>query len=191
VFGCFNAPAKLSDATLSLWARLLARLPDSRLVLKNKNLFASRVLSERVRGFFAAEGVAVDRLELRSAVEPLDRHLANYAAIDVSLDPFPFNGSTATFEALWMGVPVVTLRGRHMAGRWSASMLAAIGLEDLVAEDEDSYLAIAAGLAADRSRLQALRASLRARLQGSPLMDGRRRARQLERFYRAMWTRRA
>jgi predicted O-linked N-acetylglucosamine transferase (SPINDLY family) len=190
VFGCCNAPAKLSHETLALWARLLARLPESRLVLKSKNLFASRVLSERVRAFFAAQGIGAEQLELRAAVEPLDRHLANYADVDIALDPFPFNGSTASFEALWMGVPVVTRRGTRMAGRWTTSMLEAIDLADLVAAGEDAYVAIAAGLAADRARLQALRGSLRPRLQASPLMDGRRRARQLERLYRAMWERR-
>jgi protein O-GlcNAc transferase len=183
-FGSLNAPAKLSNRTLSLWARLLAEHPGSRLLLKSKNLFASRALRERIQ---ATLGVDPSRLDLRAEIEPLDRHLANYRDIDIALDPFPFTGSTTTFEALWMGVPVVTLRGTRMAGRWSASMLSALRLDDLIAENEEAYLEIAARLAADRARLSVLRETLRGRLQSSPLMDGTMRAKQLERVYRAMW----
>jgi protein O-GlcNAc transferase len=185
-FGSLNAPAKLSEPTLSLWARLLQRVPGSRLLLKSKNLFASRVLAQRTLGVFAAHGVDPGRIELRATVEPLDRHLANYGDIDVALDPFPFNGSTTTFEALWMGVPVVTLPGERMAGRWSASMLNAIGLDDLVAGDEARYLEIAAMLIEGPAALDRYRTTLRSRLRSSSLMDGRARARQLERVYRAL-----
>jgi predicted O-linked N-acetylglucosamine transferase (SPINDLY family) len=105
------------------------------------------------------------------------------------LDPFPFTGSTTTFEALWMGVPVVTLRGDRMAGRWSASMLRALGLEELIADTPGGYAEIAAGLAQDAGRLAGLRGSLRERVAGSALCDGRGRARQVERIYRALWRR--
>ena len=187
VFGSFNAPAKLSDPTLALWATLLRHVPGSRLVLKSKNLFASRTLAGRVAGFFAAEGIDLDRLDFRSAVEPLARHLENYRDIDVALDPFPFNGSTTTFEALWMGVPVVTLKGQRMVGRWSASMLHAIGQDGWIAPDEERYIEIAAGLGRDPAALSQLRTSLRDRLRLSSLMDGKGRARQLERAYLAFW----
>ncbi len=189
-FGSFNAPAKLSEPTLALWAWLLNRAPGSRLVLKSKNLFASRVLAERILRVFAHHGVTADRIELRAAIEPLELHLANYRDIDVALDPFPFNGSTTSFEALWMGVPVVTLLGDRMAGRWSASMLRAIGLDELIAADETRYLEIASELAQDPPRLDRLRADLRPRLKASSLMDGAARARQLERVYRALSRRR-
>ena len=185
-FGSFNAPSKLSGPTLALWARLLRRSPDARLILKSKNLFASRVLAERIHRVFAQHGVAADRIELRAAVEPLDQHLANYGGIDVALDPFPFNGSTTSFEALWMGVPVVTLAGERMAGRWSASMLRAIGLHETVAADEDRYVEIASMLVQDPTRLDRLRAELRSRLKASSLMNGVARAQQLERLYRAL-----
>lgn len=189
-FGSFNAPAKLSEPTLALWARLLGRVPGARLVLKSKNLFASRVLAERILRVFADHGVTADRIELRAAVEPLDLHLANYRDIDVALDPFPFNGSTTSFEALWMGVPVVTLAGERMAGRWSASMLRAIDLDEMIAGDEERYIAIASSLAQAPPRLDRLRADLRPRLRASSLMDGVARARQLERVYRALSRRR-
>ncbi|MSP49743.1 MAG: tetratricopeptide repeat protein [Alphaproteobacteria bacterium] len=189
-FGSLNAPAKLSTPTLNIWARLLQRVPQSRLVLKSKNLFGSNVLADRILGVFAAHGVGAERIYLRAAVEPLAPHLANYGDIDVALDPFPFNGSTTTFEALWMGVPVVTLSGERMAGRWSASMLRAIGHDDLVASDEARYLDIATRLIRDPGELDRLRSGLRPLLRSSALMDGRGRARQLERVYRALWQRR-
>jgi predicted O-linked N-acetylglucosamine transferase (SPINDLY family) len=185
-FGSLNAPAKLSDATLSLWARLMRRVPEARLLLKSKNLFASNVLSGRVFAAFAAHGVDPGRIERRATIEPIERHLANYADIDVALDPFPFNGSTTTFEALWMGVPVVTLLGERMAGRWTASMLHALGLDALIAGDRERYLQAAAALVADSATLDRHRRDLRARLKSSPLMDGRARARQLERVYRTL-----
>ena len=189
-FGSLNAPAKLTEPTLRLWAELLRRVPGSRLILKSKNLFASRVLADRVHRILAQYGAASDRIELRAAVEPLDLHLANYADIDVALDPFPFNGSTTSFEALWMGVPVVTLAGERMAGRWSTSMLRAIGLDEMVAADEARYVEIASALAQDPARLDRLRADLRPRLRASSLMDGVARARQLERVYCALSRRR-
>jgi predicted O-linked N-acetylglucosamine transferase (SPINDLY family) len=190
-FGSLNAPAKLSRPTLALWARLLRRAPGARLLLKSKNLFASPTLAGRVRAIFAEDGVDPARIELRVQVEPLDRHLANYHDIDVALDPFPFSGSTTTFEALWMGVPVVTLPGERMAGRWSASMLAAAGLDALIAADEERYVEVALATAGDTAALDRMRRELRPRLVSSPLMDGRRRARQLERVYRALVARAA
>ncbi|HEY3850376.1 MAG TPA: hypothetical protein VGL87_05370, partial [Steroidobacteraceae bacterium] len=109
--------------------------------------------------------------------------------VDVALDPFPFTGSTTTFEALWMGVPVVTLAGRAMAGRWSASILHALRLDELVAGSRDEYVRLARELATDPERLGALRAGLRARVSGSPMCNGKARARQVERIYRALWRR--
>jgi len=185
-FGSLNAPAKMSEPTLALWARLLQRVPGARLLLKSKDLFASRTLSERVLDIFVAHGIDKDRIEFRAAVETLEGHLANYADIDVALDPMPFNGSTTTFEALWMGVPVVTLPVERMAGRWTSSMLQAAGLDELVAADAGRYIDIAARLVENPSALDRYRGELRTRLKSSPLMNGRARARQLERIYDAL-----
>jgi protein O-GlcNAc transferase len=107
----------------------------------------------------------------------------------VALDPFPFTGSTTTFEALWMGVPVVTLAGEQMAGRWSASMLTALKLPELIAGSPDEYVRIAAGLVAAPEKLASLRAGLRSRVAASPLCNGKSRARQVERIYRSLWRR--
>ncbi len=188
-FGSFNNPAKQSDAVLALWARVLAAVPDSRLVLKYKNLYAAPALAERARRVVAAAGVDPARLLTPAAVQDRQHHLALYGGIDIALDPFPFCGATTSFEALWMGVPVVTLPGGNMMSRWSASLLSAIGLPDLIAGNEDGYVQIAAALAADRPRLSDLRAGLRGRVASASFLDGRLKARQFERVYRALWRR--
>ncbi|OAN54675.1 hypothetical protein A6A04_12180 [Paramagnetospirillum marisnigri] len=188
-FGSFSNPAKLSDGTLRLWAELLRRVPGSRLRLKYKNLFASPSVAERVLRVMAAAGVAAERIDLSGDDQPVLDHLGLYGEIDVALDPFPFCGSTTTFEALWMGVPVVTLPTGAMVGRWTAAMLDAVGLSHLVARSEEHYLEICIRLVADAGALADLRRGLRERVLASSLCDGRGRARQLERVYGALWRR--
>jgi predicted O-linked N-acetylglucosamine transferase (SPINDLY family) len=185
-FGSFNNPAKVSGEVLGLWGEVLNAVPGSVLRVKFKNWFANAGLRERfVRGL----GVGAERIEFVAEEEGLAGHLGGYGEIDIALDPYPFTGSTTTFEALWMGVPVVTLMGRSMAGRWSGSMLRAVKLEELIAGSPAEYVAIARRLAEDPRRLAELRAGLRGRVAASSLCDGRRRARQLDRLYRALWRR--
>ncbi|SMH45390.1 O-linked N-acetylglucosamine transferase family protein [Azospirillum agricola] len=188
-FGSFNNPAKQSDEVLALWARVLAAVPGSRLVLKYKNLYAAPALAERARRIVEAAGVDPARLLTPAAVQERQHHLALYNGVDIALDPFPFCGATTSFEALWMGVPVVTLPGGNMMSRWSASLLSAIGLPDLIAVDPDGYVRIATDLAADPARLSDLRAGLRGRMEAASFLDGRLKARQFERVYRALWRR--
>ena len=180
-FGSFNNPAKVGPEVLGLWRRVLEAVPGSRLRVRFKNWFSNAGLRDRF------SGVLGDRVEFETEESGLEGHLASYNRIDVALDPFPFTGSTTTFEALWMGVPVVTLRGEAMAGRWSASMLRSVGLRDLVAGTGEEYVGLAAALGRDGSRRAELRRTLRGRVAASPLCDGRARARQLERLYRALW----
>jgi protein O-GlcNAc transferase len=189
-FGCFNNPAKISDETLRLWAKLMARIPQARLVLKYLDSYRSDLCVTRIRAALSAGGVDSSRLwaDPAEAERPVT-HLARYSGVDIALDPFPFCGSTTTFEALVMGVPVITLPGDTMVSRWSASMLRALRLDDLVASSEEAYVAIAEALAGDPARLSDLRGTLRDRLAASSLCDGRRRARQVERLYRAVWRR--
>jgi predicted O-linked N-acetylglucosamine transferase (SPINDLY family) len=130
--------------------------------------------------------VAAERLILEGHA-PLVDLLAAYRRVDIALDPFPFGGGTTTAEALWMGVPVVTLRGDRWVGRMSAGMLATIGLGDLVAADEDSYVTTAVALADDLPRLDALHAGLRGMVEASAFCDGPGFARGLEAAYRGMW----
>jgi predicted O-linked N-acetylglucosamine transferase (SPINDLY family) len=188
-FVSFNNPAKLSDSTLALWARLLHRLPDARLVLKYKNWFTSPAVHDRVFEVMRSQGVGPERIDILGSVEDMAEHLGLYSDFDIALDPFPFNGSTTTFEALWMGVPVVTLPGETMSSRWSASILTPLGLEDMIAESPEAFLDICEGLCANPERLAELRAGLRARIASSPLCNPRLRARQMERVYRAAWRR--
>ena len=186
-FGSFNNLAKISKEVIDLWAEVLRATPGSRLILKWSSLGDESVRS-RIAAAFAAAGATPDRLELRGFSAHGDM-LAQYADIDVALDPFPFGGGLTSCEALWMGVPIVTLAGDRPAGRETAGFLALVGRDDCVAASRADYVAIAAGLAADPARLADRRRSARARMARSPLCDGAAFASALEAAYRAMWTR--
>jgi protein O-GlcNAc transferase len=166
-----NNPAKLTPDVVRLWSRVLAAVPGSRLMLKYKDWFADEMLRRRFLGLFAREGIGPERLEMRGGDLGRFDQLALLNEADVALDPFPFNGSTTSFEALWMGVPVVTLAGERFVGRVGASVLAALKLDELVATDEAGYVARAVALAEDRARLALLRRTLRPTLAASPLCD--------------------
>jgi predicted O-linked N-acetylglucosamine transferase (SPINDLY family) len=181
-FGCLNNFTKVSPVALDAWARLLAALPDSRLLLH----IHRGTQRDRVMRFFADRHVAVDRIETIDRL-PLPQYFATYHRIDIALDPFPYPGATTTCDALWMGVPVVTLAGKIPETRAGVSILSHLGLPDLVAQTPEHYVQIATDLAADRRRLAQLRSSLRDRLQSSPLMDAERFARDIEAAYRTMW----
>jgi predicted O-linked N-acetylglucosamine transferase (SPINDLY family) len=186
-FGCYNNLAKVGAGVLALWARILAALPDARLVLKTHAL-GDPDTAERYRGLAAAAGIAPQRLLLQGA-SPHRELLAAYGAIDLALDPFPYSGGLTTLESLWMGVPVVTLGGDSFAARHSLSHLTTAGWPELIAGGADDYVDIAVGLARDLPRLARLRAELRPRLAASPLCDGPRFTRHLEAAYRDMWRR--
>lgn len=186
-FGSFNNPAKVNESVVALWSRVLKAMPGSRLLLKYKNGFGVVSVKSHYLKLFESCGIPADRLMLVGADEGMVSHLSRYAEIDIALDTFPFTGSTTTFEALWMGVPVVTLLGDHMVARWSGAMLKKLKLDELIAQSEDQYVKIAQGLAQDPDRLASLRAGLRERVAKSPLCDEKGRARQIERAYRWMW----
>jgi protein O-GlcNAc transferase len=186
-FGSFNSPSKLSAVTLDAWARLLARLPEARLLLKGKP-FACAVTRASFLERLLRRGVTKERVELVAWL-PDQSHLALYNRVDIALDPFPYNGATTTCEALWMGVPVVALRGDRHVGRVGASLLTQVGLIDLVADSVEDYVEIATALAGDPARLADLRQSLRPRMAASPLRDASAFARKIEAAYRTMWQR--
>ena len=185
-FGSFNTAAKLSPATVGLWSELLRRLPKARLLLKCRAL-GDPVVAEGVRARFARHGIQPARLELLGPVADVAAHLALYRRIDVALDPLPWNGTATTCEALWMGVPVVTLAGDRPVSRIGASLLTRAGFVSLVASSPAQYLEVAATLASDRQRRAALAASVRQRLSASPLCDAPAYARGVEFAYRALW----
>ncbi|MBI3706899.1 MAG: tetratricopeptide repeat protein [Proteobacteria bacterium] len=185
-FGSFNAIAKINDRVVAVWARILHESPGSRLLLKASGLLDGST-RERVAGEFARHGIPSERLELVGWTAKPSDHLALYNRVDIALDTFPYNGTTTTCEALWMGVPVVTRTGNRHANRVGASLLARIDLADLVCDNDDSYVARSVALACDLDRLAVLRHGLRARLAASPLCDTASFARAVEDAYRGMW----
>jgi protein O-GlcNAc transferase len=185
-FGCFNAFAKINPTLTAMWADLLKGVPESRLLLKSVG--AGEVSSrQRLTGQFAEHGIPGERIEMIGRIADARQHLEFYRRVDVALDTYPYHGTTTTCEALWMGVPVVTLAGRTHVSRVGVSLLNCVGLPELVAETPREYLSIASELAANPSRLNALRGSLRNNLRSSPLMDGARFAAEVEGAYRQMW----
>ena len=187
-FGSFNNPAKLSSVTLDAWARLLLRVPDSRLLAKGK-LFGDIEGRKAFLARLTRRGVDAGRVTLSGMLPDPADHLAFYEQVDIALDPFPYNGTTTTCEAFWMGVPVVTLRGDRHAGRVGASLLTLIGMTDLIADSVDAYVDIATALAADPMRLAELRQTLRSRMAASPLCDTSAFACNIEAAYRDLWRR--
>lgn len=184
-FGSLNNLAKLNPSTLDLWAKVLAAVPGSRLLLAWQSLADHRVAG-RIREAAVAAGIPSSCLELRPGGEH-SRFLDTYGDIDIALDPAPYSGGLTTVEALWMGVPVLTLPGSRFSGRHAASHLTQVGLSDWIVSSFEGYVAHAASAAGNFDHLADLRASLRHRLRGSSLLDGASFARRLEAAYRKMW----
>lgn len=181
-FGSFNNVAKVSVEAIELWARILHAIPDSRL-----NMVVNELgVEEHFTGEFARRGIGGDRLRL---VRPCPRreYLAFYHDIDIALDPFPYNGGVTTCDALWMGAPVITLRGETSVGRAGVSLLANIGLPELIGRDAEDYLRIATALARDQKRLAVYRRTLREQMRKSPITDAAGFTRDVEAAYRTMW----
>lgn len=165
-FGSFNDASKFTTKTLKLWARVMAEVPGSRLVLKAPTFMdaAARVVfANRLK----ALGVDLDRVEFRAPVSEAET-MAEYEDIDIALDPVPYNGDVSTLQAMWMGVPVLTKCGQTFASRMSASAMQAAGMSDWIAEDDQAYIAIAKKMASDRLALLVLKQGMRARLQSLP-----------------------
>jgi protein O-GlcNAc transferase len=170
-FGCFNNPAKMNQQVLALWAQILRRLPHARLLLRFRGLDCPAVAA-RFRAAFRDQGVEPDRIELAGWAAHAQL-LAEYARVDLALDPFPYSGGLTTCEALWMGVPVITTPGTTFAGRHSLSHLASAVLTEFVAPTQADYVELAVRWANDLDRLEQWRAELRPRMAASPLCDGR------------------
>ena len=181
-FASFNNFMKVSPPALRLWSRILPSIPGSRMIV-HAPVGSHR---QRVTEIFSAAGVEPSRLEFFEFL-PTDQFLRLHQQVDIALDPFPFNGGTTTCDALWMGVPVVSLRGATAVGRAGASILSNVGIAELIAEYEDQYFSIATGLARDLTKLAARRSALRHKMLASPLADARRFASDMETAYRQMW----
>lgn len=186
-YGSFNNLPKVTPAVVALWARLLHATPNARLVLKSHS-FSSRRARERYLRLFAEHDITAERIGLWERDPTLAAHLDSYSKIDIALDPFPYNGTTTTCEALYMGVPVVTLAGELHAGLVGASLLHQIGAEELVAQTPNDYVQVALRLAQNHDELKMRRNTLRDQMAASPLCDGKGFAATIESAYREMWT---
>jgi predicted O-linked N-acetylglucosamine transferase (SPINDLY family) len=184
-FGSLNTLAKITDDVIALWSVLLEEVPTSRLVLQAAP-FADAWVRDRILAKFESRGIARDRIDVHGRMTTYD-HLLLYNEIDIALDPFPWGGHTTTCTALFMSVPVVTLRGRRMASRMSASVLHRMGFDGWIAETSEEYVRIAKSLAVDVERLATIRAVQRTVFAASGLLDGHRLARAVEAAYLAIW----
>lgn len=186
-FGSFNVLPKLNDQVVAAWSEILKQVPSSRLYLKCKQLKTESV-RDRVRGYFTDAGVDSARIDMDAFVPSVQDHLNKYAGIDLGLDTFPYNGTTTTCEALWMGVPVLSVEGYRHSGRVGLSLLHAVGLHDeFVAPDVDTYIARAVAWGKNPTRLAEVRADLRERMAASPLRDEVGFTDRLEKLYRKVW----
>ncbi len=181
-FACLNNFCKVTKPALTAWRQLMQAIPRSRLILHTKE----GDHRQHLQTFFAEAGIESQRLTF-VGFRPVNEYLQSYNEIDIALDPFPCAGGTTTCDALWMGVPVVSLAGQTAVGRSGLSILSNMGLPDIVAESADQYIQIAANLATDTTRLKTLRSELRNRMTTSPLMDGPQFAKDIEQAYRTMW----
>jgi protein O-GlcNAc transferase len=186
-FGSFNAITKIGDETLMLWARVLDAVPESTLVLKASDIFNDPERRAHLLDRIRQLEIDPERIRLLAYEKDISDHLAGYDEIDIGLDPVRYNGTTTTCEALWMGVPVVTLAGDRHASRVGSSLLSAAGLAELVARDADDYVRICTELAQDSARLSGLRSTMRQRMLTSPLLDAAGMARRLERALYDVW----
>lgn len=184
-FGSFNALHKVNDYTLRLWGQVLAEAPGSRLAVKMARSGSARTTDAIVDRFVQA-GIARERVEWMPHTPGQREHLATYDGIDLSLDTFPYHGTTTTLEAMLMGVPVVSLIGDRHSARVGLSLLSAVGLADLAVGSEDAFVRVATGLACDHERLAQLRSALRARVM-SAVGDVADYARRLNHAVRCMW----
>ena len=185
-FGSFNNIAKINTAVIRTWAAVLRAVPRAQLLLKSKQL-GDKSVRTRLRKLFAREGILREQLEMLPFALSTSEHMAVYHRVDAALDTFPYNGTTTTCEALWMGVPVITLLGDRHAARVGASLLTRIGCPELIAATEQAYVEQAVRLASDLKTLSNRRKGLRARLRSSPLCDSAGFAAGLEDVYQQLW----
>ncbi|MDH3326112.1 MAG: hypothetical protein OEM38_05265, partial [Gammaproteobacteria bacterium] len=185
-FGSFNNFSKLSKSTLQTWARILSSVKNSRLLLKN-SISTSDLLKQNLLITFKEFGIDQNRIEFHQNINSRDEHMSYYNNVDICLDPFPYNGTTTTFEAIYMGVPVISLSGESHYSRVGFSILSNLKLNELIASSTEKYVEIAQNLSADVSRIKKYRCSLRETLLTSPLTDAKSFSDNFERLLRETW----
>jgi predicted O-linked N-acetylglucosamine transferase (SPINDLY family) len=189
-FGSFNNLSKLTSCMIELWARILREVPRSRLLLKAQGLADDETGSD-IRTLFVAHGIDGNRIELLGPKPSFQEHLLMYQRIDIALDTFPYHGTTTTCEALWMGVPVITLAGRAHVSRVGVSLLSSVRCEELIAASEEDYVGRAVELARQPARRRMLHSSMRHMVQESPLVNVAGFVTKLEAAYQRMWKERS
>ena len=183
-FGSFNNVSKLTLEVIKTWSKILHAVPTSRLILKFPKLDTNTTYYHEL---FIKEGIAKKRIEFYQRSPSIEEHLALYNIIDISLDPFPYNGTTTTCDALWMGVPVITLLGDRHVGRVGASILTNVGLTDFIAHDINAYIELAVKMSANTSYLKEISVGLRERMQNAPICDAISFTSDVETAYQDMW----
>ena len=185
-FGSFNNRVKINTEVIKVWSEILTRTANSRLILKAKQLTDSSV-KDHLLELFRNHGVSPEQVILIEWAASSFDHFNLYNQIDIALDTFPYNGTTTTCEALWMGTPVIALKGDRHAGRVGVSLLSNVGTKGLIADSQEDYIEKAVALANDTVKLQQLQKDLRGMMEGSPLMDAVSFTRELETIYRRIW----
>jgi len=183
-FGCFNNFTKVTDEVLQIWAKIMDRVPNSRLLMEIVGIGNPKI-KEDVVARFVKNGLPVDRVILEPRL--ITNQYILYNRIDIALDPFPCNGGTTSMDTLWMGVPFITLAGRHFVSRMGVTILSNAGLSELIAENLEEYISKAVNLANDPMRLRKLREGLRDKFAASPVMDQKKFVRNIEAAFREMW----
>ncbi len=184
-FGCFNTLTKMNDSVVALWSQVLQAVPDSVLLLMSHQI-NEPLVKERTIARFQAHGIDAKRLILRGVV-PRAEYLKTYNEVDIALDPFPYCGGTTSVEALWMGVPVLTLAGEHFLSRQGVGLLMNAGLPEWVAVDHGDYVARAVSHAGDLQTLASLREGMRNQVLASPIFDAPRFANHFAAALRSIW----
>jgi len=185
-FGCFQNLTKINDAVLAVWGKILQVLPEAKLRLQIRQM-ESTVAREHLQKRLSNAGIAPERVYLGGAIVSREDYLATHAQVDIILDTFPCPGITTTCEALWMGVPTITLAGNTLLSRQGASLLSCVGLTDWVASDKNDYVARALAQAGDIYKLTQLRTDLRQKVLASPLFDAPRFSLRFEEALQNMW----
>jgi len=185
-FGSFNNLPKVNEKVVAVWSQILHGVVGSALLMKSKSLIDENI-RRRYLGLFCTYGISADRIQFEPYTRTIQEHLSLYNRVDIGLDPFPYNGTTTTCEALWMGVPVVTLKGKSHSARVGTSILKRIGLEELIAETGQEYVIKVVELGSDLDKLASLRMSMRKWMKESPLCDAGSFAKKIESVYREIW----
>jgi len=185
VFGSFNNLTKVNESTLSLWLDVMKAVPEAKLKLKTPS-FTDANCREQFKAYFEKAGITSDRL-IFTGPSPLAEMMREYAEIDIALDTLQYNGGTTTLQALWMGVPVITLEGGNFCGRMGASIMHHIGMPDWVAESREAYVEIAVHRVSDRQQLLATKAQLRDHMKSSPLCDVEGFANEMGGIFQRVW----